>query len=281
MHFRRAYWSLGLLRPHELPGGARRGDRRTCAGRSCWVETLIQYLLLDKTYAEQPDFEGRQVRDVAAAAGRAKSGRDVERTRQRAGQHGRHRSRALRFRRSETNGPRRFHQNPERYSCDRRPRKSSLHATASNAAGSIFKPSLAVASTKQRSSLVSSLERGRSLSAATRTSSSTTLITGARLTAETQTQNLDYNAFEGWEIEGRPTVVTVRGEVAVRDGKFVGTIGRGRFLQRQPTHGRDTSSIARGGLHRRRQKAAPSYDRKFPHSPARHPKGSPLCHAHG
>ena len=23
-----------------------------------WVETLIQYLLLDKTYAEQPDFEG-------------------------------------------------------------------------------------------------------------------------------------------------------------------------------------------------------------------------------
>jgi dihydropyrimidinase len=60
-----------------------------------------------------------------------------------------------------------------------------------------------------------------------------------KLTATTQTQNLDYNAFEGWEIEGRPSVVTVRGEVAVRDGKFVGTIGRGRFLQRQPTHGRE------------------------------------------
>ena len=54
---------------------------------------------------------------------------------------------------------------------------------------------------------------------------------------KTQTQNLDYNAFEGWEIEGRPSVVTVRGEVAVRDGKFVGTVGRGRFLQRLPTHG--------------------------------------------
>jgi hypothetical protein len=26
--------------------------------------------------------------------------------------------------------------------------------------------------------------------------------------------------------------VTVRGEVAVRDGKFVGTVGRGKFLQR-------------------------------------------------
>jgi dihydropyrimidinase len=44
--------------------------------------------------------------------------------------------------------------------------------------------------------------------------------------------NIDYNAFEGWDLEGRPTVVTVRGEVAVRDGKFVGTVGRGQFLQR-------------------------------------------------
>jgi dihydropyrimidinase len=56
------------------------------------------------------------------------------------------------------------------------------------------------------------------------------------LSAKTQAQNVDYNAFEGWEIEGRPSVVTVRGEVAVRDGKFVGTIGRGQFLARQPQH---------------------------------------------
>ena len=48
--------------------------------------------------------------------------------------------------------------------------------------------------------------------------------------------NLDYNAFEGCEIEGRPSVVTVRGEVAARDGKFVGEIGRGKFLARQPNH---------------------------------------------
>jgi len=57
-----------------------------------------------------------------------------------------------------------------------------------------------------------------------------------KLSAQTQAQNVDYNAFEGWEIEGRPSVVTVRGEVAVRDGKFVGTIGRGQFLARQPQH---------------------------------------------
>ncbi len=55
------------------------------------------------------------------------------------------------------------------------------------------------------------------------------------ISARTQTMNLDYSAFEGWPIEGRPSVVTVRGEVAVRDGQFVGTPGRGRFLTRPTT----------------------------------------------
>jgi dihydropyrimidinase len=52
------------------------------------------------------------------------------------------------------------------------------------------------------------------------------------ISAKTQLINVDYSAFEGWPIEGRPAVVTVRGEVAVRDGKFVGTLGRGRLLKR-------------------------------------------------
>jgi len=38
------------------------------------------------------------------------------------------------------------------------------------------------------------------------------------------------------EIEGRPSAVTVRGKVAVRDGKFVGEANRGKFLQREPNH---------------------------------------------
>ena len=56
------------------------------------------------------------------------------------------------------------------------------------------------------------------------------------ISAKTQTQNVDYNAFEGFAIAGRPSIVTVRGEVAVRDGAFCGTVGRGRFLKRVPTH---------------------------------------------
>ena len=56
------------------------------------------------------------------------------------------------------------------------------------------------------------------------------------ISAKTQHMNVDYSAFEGWPIEGRPSVVTVRGQVAARDGKFVGQLGRGQFLKRQPSH---------------------------------------------
>lgn len=54
------------------------------------------------------------------------------------------------------------------------------------------------------------------------------------LSVQTQAMNLDYNAFEGWAIEGRPSVVTLRGEVVVRDGTYVGRPGSGRFLKRLP-----------------------------------------------
>jgi dihydropyrimidinase len=56
------------------------------------------------------------------------------------------------------------------------------------------------------------------------------------LSAATQHSNCDYNGFEGMDIEGRPSVVTVRGRVQVRDGKFVGERGRGRLLQREPMY---------------------------------------------
>lgn len=57
-----------------------------------------------------------------------------------------------------------------------------------------------------------------------------------KISAATHQMNLDYNSFEGFEIEGRPQIVTVRGKVAARDGKFVGEVGRGKFLAREPNH---------------------------------------------
>src|SRR5271165_1684560 len=56
------------------------------------------------------------------------------------------------------------------------------------------------------------------------------------ISAKTQTMNNDYSGFEGWPTEGRPAIVTVRGRVQVRDGKFVGDRRRGHFLRREPTH---------------------------------------------
>jgi dihydropyrimidinase len=56
------------------------------------------------------------------------------------------------------------------------------------------------------------------------------------ISAKKQLMNVDYSAFEGWKIEGRPSVVTVRGKIAARDGKFVGEMGRGKFLKRKPNH---------------------------------------------
>ncbi len=56
------------------------------------------------------------------------------------------------------------------------------------------------------------------------------------ISAETQQMNVDYSGFEGVPIKGRPDIVTVRGKVQVRDGKFVGEQGRGKLLTRQATH---------------------------------------------
>jgi dihydropyrimidinase len=54
------------------------------------------------------------------------------------------------------------------------------------------------------------------------------------LSAATHHVNNDYCGFEGMEIQGRPSLVTVRGRVQVRDGEFVGERGRGRLLRREP-----------------------------------------------
>jgi dihydropyrimidinase len=54
------------------------------------------------------------------------------------------------------------------------------------------------------------------------------------ISAATQYGINDYNGFEGFEIEGRPSVVTVRGKVQARDGAFVGQPGIGRLLRREP-----------------------------------------------
>jgi len=52
------------------------------------------------------------------------------------------------------------------------------------------------------------------------------------ISAATHSMNTDYSGFEGMEIKGRPSLVTVRGQIAAKDGQFTGTLGRGQLLSR-------------------------------------------------
>ncbi|HEB10663.1 MAG TPA: dihydropyrimidinase, partial [Spirochaetales bacterium] len=53
--------------------------------------------------------------------------------------------------------------------------------------------------------------------------------------------NVDYTPWEGWEMTGMPSVVYSRGKRVAEWGgdqmKFVGEIGRGRFVKREPFEG--------------------------------------------
>jgi dihydropyrimidinase len=57
------------------------------------------------------------------------------------------------------------------------------------------------------------------------------------ISAKTHHMNVDYSGFEGLPIEGRPSIVTIRGRIQVKDGQFVGDQTRGQLLRREPTHG--------------------------------------------
>ena len=50
------------------------------------------------------------------------------------------------------------------------------------------------------------------------------------ISVKTQSLDTDYNPYEGFAVQGAPEVVTVRGEIMVRGGKFVGPAGKGRLL---------------------------------------------------
>jgi dihydropyrimidinase len=44
----------------------------------------------------------------------------------------------------------------------------------------------------------------------------------------------DYNLYEGWEFNGGPKKVFLRGRLIVDDGRWLGRAGQGRFLRREP-----------------------------------------------
>src|SRR3954452_10773677 len=52
------------------------------------------------------------------------------------------------------------------------------------------------------------------------------------ISAETHVMNVDYDPFEGWEVQGKPRFVLARGETVYADGEVVSQPGRGRYVKR-------------------------------------------------
>jgi dihydropyrimidinase len=57
------------------------------------------------------------------------------------------------------------------------------------------------------------------------------------ITAATQAMATDYSMFEGWKVNGNARHVFSRGELVVKDGQWIGQVGRGRFLKREANAG--------------------------------------------
>jgi dihydropyrimidinase len=52
------------------------------------------------------------------------------------------------------------------------------------------------------------------------------------ISAETHQMDVDYDPFEGWEVQGQPRFVLSRGTTVAQEGKSVSEPGHGRFVKR-------------------------------------------------
>jgi dihydropyrimidinase len=216
----------------EALAEALRGRSR---GVKVWVETLIQFLLLDKTFAERPAFEGAKY--LMSPCLKEKRHQDIL-------------WQALADRTIATlatdHAPFDFHGQKDagREDFTRIPNgigaiedRVNLLYTHGVAAGRLDLQTFVDCASTQAARIFGLYPRKGTVEVG----SDADLVVydpayQGVISASTQQSNLDYSAFEGWTIRGRPHVVTLRGEVAVREGRFVGTPGRGRFVPREPSH---------------------------------------------
>ena len=211
---------------------ATRGAER---GVHVWVETLIQYLLLDRTDAEKPNFEG--VKAVMSPPLRNKKNQEVLWNGLRQGfvstlatDHA-----PFDFATKKDMGRDDFTKIPN--GIPSLEDRINLYYTYGVKGGRIDLHQFVATASTNTAKLFGLFPRKGTI----QPGSDADLVVydpdyRGKISAKTHLMNLDYNSFEGFEIEGRPHVVTVRGQVAARDGKFVGEIGRGKFLVREPSH---------------------------------------------
>ena len=212
----------------EAMSGAQRGVH-------VWVETLIQYLLLDRIEAEKPDFEGAKA--VMSPPLRDKKNQRVlwNGLRQRfistlATDHA-----PFDFATQKILGRHDFTRIPN--GIPSLEDRINLYFTHGVKGGRIDLHQFVDTASTQAAKIFGLFPRKGTI----QPGSDADLVVydpnyRGKISARTHEMNLDYNSFEGFKIEGRPHLVTVRGKVAVRDGQFVGEASRGKFLAREPNH---------------------------------------------
>ena len=204
-------------------------------GVNVWVESVIPHFVLDDTYVERGQFEGAKY--VMSPPLRAKANQDVLwngiKTRQIstiATDHA-----PFRFADQKKMGVDAFTKIPNGIPSIQE--RVDLVHTCGVAAGRLGLQAMVDACSTQAAKLFGLYPR----KGAIQLGSDADLVVydpsyRGTFSKECSYSNVDYNAYEGWEQKGRASVVTVRGKVQARDGEFVGTIGRGQFLKREPTH---------------------------------------------
>jgi dihydropyrimidinase len=204
-------------------------------GTKVWIETLIQYLLLDKTWAEKPNFEGAKY--VMSPPLRDKKNQKILWDGLASGlistlatDHA-----PFDFATQKPMGKDDFTKIPNGIpSIEDRVNLFYTHGPAKDR---ISLHRFVDAASTQSAKLFGLFPRKGTIALG----ADADLVVfdpnyRGKLSVKTQRQAVDYNAFEGMEITGRPSVVTVRGKVAVREGKFIGEATRGKFLKREPSH---------------------------------------------
>jgi dihydropyrimidinase len=217
----------------EALTAARRARAR---GVALWVETVIPYLVLDRTFAERPDFEGakyvmspplREPRHQRALWDALRAGQiDTVAT-----DHA-----PFDFRKQKEMGRGDFTKIPNGIpSVEERVRLLYTHGVA---AGRLDLCDFVRVASTQAAKLFGLFPRKGTI----QPGADADLVVfdpnhRGTISVKTQQMNVDYSAFEGWPIRGRADAVTVRGRVQVRDGRFVGEQNHGRMLRREATHG--------------------------------------------
>jgi dihydropyrimidinase len=204
-------------------------------GNNVWIETLIQYLTLDKTYAERPDFEGSKF--VMSPPLRAKSNQPFLWNNLANGvistvatDHA-----PFDFKGQKEMGRSNFTLIPNGIP-SLEDRVNVLFSTGVKTGKLDLNRFVDCAST-QAAKLFGLHPRKGTIAVG---SDADLVIYDPNhkhtLGVKTQHMAVDYNPFEGMAIEGRAETVTVRGQIMVQNGAFVGDAKRGKFLKREPNH---------------------------------------------